>query len=92
MADSQPTYVVTATNADGSAYQDQLSSALGIRPAPPPTAPRTWRTARLPPSRRASPCTFARSDDLLDPGAGPIARQQTDRPRVSNHQGKEPTS
>jgi len=30
MADSQPTYVVTATNADGSAYQDRLSSALGV--------------------------------------------------------------
>ncbi|MCX5213143.1 hypothetical protein OG689_28410 [Kitasatospora sp. NBC_00240] len=26
---TQPTYVVTATNADGSAYQDRLSSALG---------------------------------------------------------------
>ncbi|MFF1868030.1 hypothetical protein [Kitasatospora herbaricolor] len=27
---TQPTYVVTATNADGSPYQDRFSSALGV--------------------------------------------------------------
>ncbi|MET9612956.1 hypothetical protein [Kitasatospora indigofera] len=27
---TEPTYVVTATNADGSPYQDRLSSALGV--------------------------------------------------------------
>jgi hypothetical protein len=27
---TQPTYVVTASNADGSPYQDRLSSTLGV--------------------------------------------------------------